>query len=200
MNGCATYELRENMRTSSYLYTHKIAASQIQEGQCTLTAHRIQMDYNNGTDAYRVDLLGSNVFLDISENGTEASFKFSDTSRKILTSSDAKDLTIIFSRHAANQVELRDLDGPNPIAFVQIERREWEHQGDSLIGTAYYVKNHRLAHAKVVQIFSPGFENSIVQGIKGLCYLVTVPFDIVTFPIQAVVIIRGLDHAMKGVH
>jgi len=208
--GCASISLRENILEREKASVNRISTSKISSGYALLKGKYIGNEIGfkkNGI--YEINYSEAILYLKIQRETSGLYFSVSDIPVKSEIDIENSDLNIIIGRLIGDSIMLGDINGGTPQLYIQLNElngdinnlNSWALKSyNSLSGKVYYVYNGRIDEAEISAKLSVETGVKVINGIRSTGYLITVPFDIVTSPIQFIYFLYILDGALRDWH
>ena len=205
--GCATMTLQENIRRSERASSTRISARGISDGVCEVKMEYLGESNSSGDHAsiYAATIESMPLKLVIQHNQQFDFITLTDHEFQISSREQRNPLIVDLAKIAPPEVVLGDLTGTSPRIFVQVfdskERVRSISDGtvyDFLSGVAYTIDGGRVKTSNFRQDLT--LENSVKiwNTVKSSGYIITVPFDVVTSPIQGVFLLYEISKIQVG--
>lgn len=190
LSGCATILLRENITSSEMRSRNRLDVTNIQTGYCSLLAEYFgeytESKYTDSKEkwstieVYQFSIDGIELYVHFPlSKYSDSNVIISDEKPGVMKKKDRKSLQIILGRNYPDRIPLGFFEGNSPAVFMLI----YDQKG-SLRGHAMYCADRFLLEKGLEQKLSVGTSAKFWSTIKSLGYVITVPVDTATLPIQ----------------
>lgn len=206
--GCATLSLRKHIEHSAELSETRIQVGNLDNGVAKLTFKYIGMEthYTNKQLVYEGKIDDEKIYIKFPTSTEYERVVISDSHKVSPMLDDGGSLSVFLSKDKIKNIQICDLASIDSIAFIQLRelrtfsdgQKRSRYDYDTLSGQAFYIYNGLMYTREVQQRLSLETSVKIASGIKSLGYLVTLPLDVITSPVQGIVFLFAYIHAMGG--
>jgi hypothetical protein len=203
---CASMALNQNIRNSEMRSVSRIKSTGITDGAFIQKLKFVgtKKGGNKNSLVYSLILGECDLYVVIPKSPENGDIVITDKDLDINKIDSHSDITIVFSKVAPNEIVLRDLSGSEPMMYVNVvdgkgwssnSSNKWEEY-ETLRGTAIGIDDAKLRRWEIRQDLKTETSVRLATVAKSFGYFVTVPFDIITSPIQGIWFVYAIGTSM----